>query len=91
MCCNITKTQLDPLQLPLELLRNSFKGDHFDYNHFFDCTRKYNSCSQLTLFGAKQIVEEDFRPTFKVQGHVNHLYDSLILNTQEKPQFLQIS
>ncbi|KAL4084709.1 hypothetical protein QTP88_027631 [Uroleucon formosanum] len=44
----------------------------------------------MTSFGAKQIVEEGFMPTFKVQGQVYHLYGSLITNTQENPQFLQI-
>jgi hypothetical protein len=34
----------------------------------------------MTSFGAKQIVEEGFMPTFKVQGQVYHLYGSLIPN-----------
>jgi hypothetical protein len=44
----------------------------------------------MTSFGAKQIVEKDCMPTFKLQGQVYHLYDNLIPNTQENPQFLQI-
>jgi len=44
----------------------------------------------MTSFGAKQIVEEGFIPTFKVQGQVYHLYGSLIPNTQENPKLLQI-
>ncbi|KAL4098553.1 hypothetical protein QTP88_023139 [Uroleucon formosanum] len=43
----------------------------------------------MTSFGAKHIVK-GFMPTFKVQGQVYHLYGSLIPNTQENPQFLQI-
>ncbi|XP_060858512.1 uncharacterized protein LOC132935889 [Metopolophium dirhodum] len=90
MCCNIGKTQLDPLQPPPEPLRSLLEGDHPDHDHFINRTRKYNSCFQMTSFGAKQIVEEGFMPTFKVQGQVYHLYGSLIPNTQENPQFLQI-
>ncbi|KAL4092474.1 hypothetical protein QTP88_026975 [Uroleucon formosanum] len=85
MCCNIGKTELDPLQPPPEPLRSLL-----DHDHFINLTRKYNSCFQMASFGAKQIVEEGFMPTFKVQGQVYHLYGSLILNTQENPQFLQI-
>lgn len=90
MCCNIGKTQLDPLQPPPEPLRSLLEGDHPDHDHFINRTRKYNSCFQMTSFGAKQIVEEGCMPTFKVQGQVYHLYGSLIPNTQENPQFLQI-
>ncbi|KAL4141455.1 hypothetical protein QTP88_004092 [Uroleucon formosanum] len=90
MCCNIGKTQLDPLQLPPETLRSLLEGDHPGHDHFINRTRKYNSCFQMTSFGAKQIVEEGFVPKFKVQGQVYHLYGNLIPTTQENPQFFQI-
>ncbi|KAL4132202.1 hypothetical protein QTP88_009407 [Uroleucon formosanum] len=75
---------------PPEPLRSLLEGDHPDHDHFINRTKKYNSCFQMTSFGAKQIVKEGFMPTFKVQGQVYHLYGSLIPNTQENPQFLQI-
>ncbi|KAL4134836.1 hypothetical protein QTP88_006539 [Uroleucon formosanum] len=90
MCCNIGKTQLDPLQPPPEPLRSLLEGNHPDHDHFINRTWKYNSCFQMPSFGVKQIVEEGFMPIFKVQGQVYHLYGSLIPNTQENPQFLQI-
>ncbi|KAL4098677.1 hypothetical protein QTP88_023228 [Uroleucon formosanum] len=90
MCCNIGKTQLDPLQPPPKPLRSLLEGDHPDHDHFINYTRKHNSYFQMTSFGAKQIFEEGFMPLFKVQGQVYHLYDSLIPNTQENPQFLHI-
>jgi len=90
MCCNIGKTQLDPLQPPPEPLHSLLEGDHPDHDHFINRTRKYKNCFQRTSFGAKQIVEEGFIPRFKVQGQVYHLYGNLIPNTQENPQFLQI-
>lgn len=44
----------------------------------------------MTSFGAKQIVEDGFMPTFKVQGQVYHLIGSLQPLPQQDPQFLQI-
>ena len=42
----------------------------------------------MTSFGAKQITEGPFMPTFKVQGQVYHLIGSLLADSE--PRFLQI-
>lgn len=42
----------------------------------------------MTSFGAKQITEAAFMPTFKVQGQVYHLIGSLL--PTDEPRFLQI-
>lgn len=42
----------------------------------------------MTFFGANQIVEGSFMPTFKVQGQVYHLIGSLL--PVNEPKFLQI-
>ena len=44
----------------------------------------------MTSFGAKQIVEDGFMPTFKMQGHIYHLHGSLPPDSDEKTQFLKI-
>lgn len=44
----------------------------------------------MTSFGAKEVKEGNFMPTFKVQGQVYHKIGSILTNSQEKPSFLQI-
>ena len=44
----------------------------------------------MTSFGGKQITQDGFMPTFKVQGQIYHLVESLLPETGQKPQFLQI-
>lgn len=51
---------------------------------------KYNSLFQMTSFGAKEIREGNFMPTFKVEGHVYHLIGSLLPPQGQNPQHLQI-
>src|ERR1700761_9408383 len=59
--------------------------------HFLENIRKYNSCFQMTSFGAtNEVCEPGFMPTFKVQGQVYHRVGSLLPATNEEPKFLQI-
>lgn len=45
----------------------------------------------MTSFGtAKEIREEEFMPTFKVQGQIYHRVGSLLPIRDADPQFLQI-
>lgn len=44
----------------------------------------------MTSFGAKEIREGNFMPTFKIEGQVYHRIISLIPPSGESPQFLQI-
>lgn len=52
-------------------------------------SRKYNSSFQVIPFGAKQI-EGDFMATFRVQGQVYRLIESLLYASQESNKFLHI-
>lgn len=70
MCCMAAKVQLPPyIQLP-EPLYSLIMNIHPEHDRFMNGIRKYNSCFQMTSFGAKQIVKDGFMPTFKVQGQV---------------------
>ncbi|XP_071582444.1 uncharacterized protein [Temnothorax nylanderi] len=44
----------------------------------------------MTSFGAKQVLQDGFMPTFKVQGQVYHLVGSLLPAPEQEAQFLQI-
>jgi len=90
MCCSAGKVQL-PSFLPLPgPLYSLIMGFHPDHKNFMDRIRKYNNCFQITSFGAKQIIEDGFMPTFKMKGQVYHLIGSLQALPQQNPQFLQI-
>ncbi len=44
----------------------------------------------MTSFGANEIREEGFMPTFKVQGQIYHRIGSLLPGPDQPPKFLQI-
>ena len=44
----------------------------------------------MTSFGANEIVERGFMPTFKVQGQVYHLIGSVLPQQGQDHKFLQI-
>ena len=44
----------------------------------------------MTSFGAKEIREGNFMPTFKVQGQVYHLIGNLLPAESEQPEVLLI-
>ncbi|XP_054290927.1 uncharacterized protein LOC129005912 [Macrosteles quadrilineatus] len=91
MCCSNGKVNLPPLSEPPEPLQTYIAGVSRESKHFLQHIRKYNSCFQMTSFGASSIVRYgNFMPTFKVQGQVYHQIGSLLPLPQEDPQFLQI-
>lgn len=90
MCCSAGKVQLPPYEQLPEPLYSLIMDIHPEHDHFMNRIRKYNSCFQMTSFGAKQIIKDGFMPTFKVQGQVYHLVGSLLPAPQKEPQFLQI-
>ncbi|XP_075465454.1 uncharacterized protein LOC142499645 [Ascaphus truei] len=66
-------------------------GTTSESKHFLQNIRKYNSCFQMTSFGATSIGEQiGFKSTFKVQGQVYHRASSLLPLPEQDPQFLQI-
>lgn len=78
MCCANGKVQVSLFLDTPELLRALLNGDHPQSKHFSENIRSYNNAFQMTSFGAKQITEGSFMPTFKVQGQVYHLKGSLL-------------
>ncbi|XP_024888866.1 uncharacterized protein LOC112465530, partial [Temnothorax curvispinosus] len=90
MCCNDGKVQLSPFQPLPEPLYSLVMGSHSEHVHFMNRVRKYNGCFNMTSFGAKQVQQDGFIPTFKVQGQVYHLVGSLLPASEQEAQFLQI-
>ncbi|XP_076299348.1 uncharacterized protein LOC143218189 [Lasioglossum baleicum] len=91
MCCSNGKINLPPLVEVPEPLLTYVAGVTRESKHFLQHIRKYNSCFQMTSFGATNIVRySNFMPTFKVQGQVYHQIGSLLPVTDGDPQFLQI-
>ncbi|XP_063929850.1 uncharacterized protein LOC135142114 [Zophobas morio] len=91
MCCSNGKISLLPLTEPPEPLLTYVAGVTRESKQFLQHIRKYNSCFQMTSFGATNIVRyNNFMPTFKVQGQVYHQIGTLLPVSKEDPQFLQI-
>jgi hypothetical protein len=66
LCCAGGKVKLPQLVPPPDPLRSLVSGMGSDSNHFLANIQKYNSCFQMTSFGATHIVQNNFMPTFKV-------------------------
>ena len=66
LCCLNGKVKLPVLTPPHEPLYSLLCGETQESRHFLANTRKYNSCFQMTSFGADIIEEGGFNPTFKV-------------------------
>lgn len=66
LCCVNGKVKLPVLTPPQEPLYSLLCGETQESRHFLANTRKYNSCFQMTSFGADIIEEGGFNPTFKV-------------------------
>jgi hypothetical protein len=91
MCCSGGKVKLTPLRPPPQPLESLMSGITPESKHFLDNIRKYNSCFQMTSFGAsEEVFESGFMPTFKVQGQVYHRVGSLLPPSNEEHKFLQI-
>lgn len=90
MCCANGKVKLPELHSPPEPLATLVSGDTPRSKHFLANIRKYNSCFQMTSFGATNIVQDNYMPTFKVQGQIYHRAGSLLPLPDEEHKFLQI-
>ncbi|UYV74100.1 hypothetical protein LAZ67_11002115 [Cordylochernes scorpioides] len=91
MCCSNGKVNLPPMVEPPQPLLTYVAGATRESKHFLQHIRKYNSCFQMTSFGATHIERfGNFEPTFKVQGQVYHQIGSLLPVPNEDPRFLQI-
>ncbi|XP_055915855.1 uncharacterized protein LOC129948797 [Eupeodes corollae] len=90
MCCASGKVVLPNIDEPPEPIKSLLTNNHILSAHFLNNVRRYNSLFQMTSFGAKEIKEGHFMPTFKVEGQVYHLIGSLLPPSGQIPQFLQI-
>ncbi|XP_055948334.1 uncharacterized protein LOC129981502 [Argiope bruennichi] len=95
MCCASGKVVLSPLPTPPEPLLSVLAGESDDSKLFLRKIRKFNSCFQMTSFGATKICDltsngRNFETTFKVQGQVYHKIGSLLPMPDDDPKFLQI-
>mgnify|MGYP000642690211 CR=1 FL=1 len=91
MCCRNGKVQLPQLESPPDDLSFYMSGATSESKHFLKNIRRYNSCFQMTSFGATSIVEQPgFATTFTVQGQVYHKVGSLLTPPDQRPKFLQL-
>lgn len=90
LCCVNGKVKLPELNKPPDPLQSMVSGTTPQSKHFLNNIRKYNSCFQMTSFGAERIVTDNFMPTFKVQGQIYHNAGSLLPITDQQYKFLQI-
>ena len=91
LCCANGKVKLPELRPPPEPLLSLVSGTTPTSRKFLDNIRRYNSCFQMTSFGATHVIREpNYMPTFKVQGQVYHRVGSFLPVTGEEHKFLQI-
>ncbi|UYV63109.1 hypothetical protein LAZ67_2003163 [Cordylochernes scorpioides] len=91
MCCSNGKVCLPLIDSPPEPLRSLLSGENSDSVHFLRNIRKYNSCFQMTSFGAEnQTHSVTFPTTFSIQGQVYHRMGSLMPSEHQPSRFLQI-
>ncbi|XP_049315830.1 uncharacterized protein LOC125779235 [Bactrocera dorsalis] len=95
MCCASGKVLLPPLPTPPEPLISLLAGDSDNSKIFLRKIRKFNSCFQMTSFGATKICDlasdgRNSKPTFKIQGQVYHKIGSLMPMPDDNPKYLQI-
>ncbi|XP_044588727.1 uncharacterized protein LOC123267905 [Cotesia glomerata] len=96
MCCASGKVQLPVIETPPEPLNSLLIGTDPDSNVFLKSIRTFNSCFQMTSFGAIEIVQntnangQQYNFTFKIRGQVYHKIGSLLPKPNEPHKFLQI-
>lgn len=68
LCCANGKVKLPVLNPPPEPLRSLMSGTGSQSTHFLTNIQKYNSCFQMTSFGATNVIRDNFMPTYKVSS-----------------------
>ncbi|GFS70062.1 uncharacterized protein NPIL_192751 [Nephila pilipes] len=89
MCCAAGKIKLPQLREPPEPLKILLAGYTAQSKHFLSNVRKYNSCFQMTSFGA-EVITTHFIPTFNVKGQIYHKVGSLLPFPNGQHKFLQM-
>ncbi|UYV74337.1 hypothetical protein LAZ67_11003112 [Cordylochernes scorpioides] len=90
LCCKQGRVSLPAIESPPEPIFSLLSGLHPLSKSFLLHIRRYNSIFQMTSFGARQVVEQGYMPTFKVQGQVYHVIGSLLPEPDSEHKFLQI-
>lgn len=90
MCCASGKVVLPALNPPPEPLKSLISGVSTQSKLFLSKIRKFNSCFQMTSFGATVRENTGFESTFKIQGQVYHRIGSMLPMPNADPKFLQI-
>ncbi|XP_060866431.1 uncharacterized protein LOC132942139 [Metopolophium dirhodum] len=90
LCCASGKVSLPNIQEPPEPIKSLLTNNNLHSRNFLTNIRRYNSLFQMTSFGAKEIREQNCMPTFKIEDQVYHLIGSLLPQSGQNPQFLQI-
>lgn len=90
ICCNAGKVQLERLKELPEPLYSMVNALHPDHVQFMGNIRTYNACFQMTSFGCKQVTADGFLSTFKGKGQVYHLIGSILPESGQDAQYLQI-
>ncbi|GFV54506.1 helitron_like_N domain-containing protein [Trichonephila clavipes] len=80
--CASGRVSLPPLNLPSEPLKTLLAETTSQSKWFLRRIRNFNSCFQMTSFGAIKIVQNEngrnFESTFKIQGQMYHQIGSLL-------------
>jgi hypothetical protein len=90
MCCAGRKAKLPEPDPPPEPSSTLIAGGTEESNLFLKNVRKFDSCFQMTSFGAGEIVRDYYMSIFKVRGQLYHLAGSLLPMPDADYQFLQI-
>ena len=90
LCCSQGRIKIPFLECNSPYLKSLYDGTHSSSNHFLQKIRSYNSCFQMTSFGANIKRIDGYNPSFTVQGQVYHRIGSVQPETDKQPQFLQI-
>ncbi|CAG9773218.1 unnamed protein product [Ceutorhynchus assimilis] len=90
LCCASGQVKLTPLVSPPEPLHSLVSGNGPNSKHFLTHIQQYNNCFQMTSFGATKVIQENFMPTFKIQGQIYHPTGSLLPTPDSDSKFLQI-
>lgn len=91
MCCANGKVKLLALNSPLEPLCSLVSGISPQLKHFLEKIQTYNSCFQMTSFGATNIIRNNFMPTFKVNSETNNInFNTNVDSYKTNPDPIQI-
>ena len=63
---------------------------HLPTRNISKAISRYNSCFQMTSFGAEEVRLPGYFPTFKVCGQIDHRAGAILPQPGEEPKFLQI-